>query len=53
VTAVWMRFRVELRSSWRGWLTLAVITGIAGGLLVTAAAGARPADNARARHQAA
>ena len=53
MTAVWMRFRVELRSSWRGWLTLAVITGIAGGLLVTAAAGARRTDSALARNQAA
>jgi len=53
VAAVWMRFRVELRSSWRAWLTLAVLTGIAGGVLVTAAAGARRTDSALARHLAA
>ncbi len=53
MVAVWMRFSVELRSSWRTWLTLAVLTGIAGGVLVTAASGARRTDSALARHLAA
>ena len=52
MAAVWMRFRVELRSNWRAWLTLAVLTGIAGGLLVTAAADARRTDSALGRHLA-
>ena len=50
VAAVWMRFRAELRSHWRAWLTLAVLAGLAGGLVVAAAAGARRTDSALARH---
>jgi putative ABC transport system permease protein len=50
VAAVWTRFRVELRTGWRAWLTLAVLTGLAGGFLVAAAAGARRTDSALARH---
>jgi ABC-type lipoprotein release transport system permease subunit len=45
-----MRFRAELRSHWRAWLTLAVLAGLAGGLVVAAAAGARRTDSALARH---
>jgi parvulin-like peptidyl-prolyl cis-trans isomerase-like protein/FtsX-like permease family protein len=45
-----MRFRIELRSRWRGWLTLAIFAGIAGGVVVAAAAGARRTDSALARH---
>ena len=45
-----MRFLAELRSRWRTWLTLAVLAGVAGGLVVAAAAGARRTDSALARH---
>jgi hypothetical protein len=45
-----MRFRVELRSRWRDWLTLAVVTGLAGGVLIATAAGARRTDTALARY---
>ncbi len=53
MAAVWMWFRIELRSRWRGWLTVALLAGIAGGLVVAAAAGARRTDSALARHLAA
>ncbi len=45
-----MRFRGELRSRWRGWLVVAVLAGVAGGLVLTAAAGARRTHSALARH---
>jgi len=35
-----MRFRGELRARWRSWLVVAVLAGVAGGLVLTAAAGA-------------
>jgi len=47
---VWLRFRTELRSRWRGWLVLAVVSGVAGGFVVAAVAGARRTDSALARH---
>ena len=50
VAAVWMRFRAELRSRWRTWLTLAVLAGIAGGFVIAGIAGARRTDSALARH---
>jgi putative ABC transport system permease protein len=50
VTAVWMRFRSEVRSRWRSWLVVAVLAGVAGGLVLTAAAGARRTHSALARH---
>ena len=50
MAAVWMRFRSELRSRWRGWLVVAVLAGVAGGFVLTAAAGARRTDSALARH---
>ncbi|HEY6150195.1 MAG TPA: FtsX-like permease family protein [Gaiellaceae bacterium] len=53
MTAVWMRFRSELRSRWLGWLAVAVLAGIAGGLVLTAAAGARRTHSVLARHLAA
>jgi PPIC-type PPIASE domain/FtsX-like permease family len=53
VTAVWMRFQRELRARWLGWLAVAVLTGIAGGLVLTAAAGARRTHSVLARHLAA
>jgi FtsX-like permease family len=50
VAAVWLRFRVELRTHWRAWLTLALLSGLAGGVLIAGAAGARRTDSALARH---
>ena len=41
MTAVWMRALHDLRSRWRGALVLAVLFGVAGGFVMTAAAGAR------------
>src|SRR2546425_3045522 len=45
-----MRFRVEFRSRWRTWLTLAMLAGVAGGLVIAGIAGARRTDSALARH---
>src|SRR3989442_1310540 len=45
-----MRFRAELRSGWRTCLTLALLAGIAGGLVIAGIAGARRTDSALARH---
>src|SRR5262245_45926938 len=45
-----MRFLVDLRSHWRSWRTVAVLTGLAGGVLIAAAAGARRTDSALERH---
>ncbi len=50
MAAVWLRFRAELRSRWRTWLTLAVLAGIAGGLVIAGIAAARRTDSALARH---
>ena len=49
MTAVWYRFRAELRMRWRGWLALALIAGIAGGAVLALAAGARRSDTAYRR----
>src|SRR5439155_26966075 len=45
------RFRAELHSRWRTWLTLAVLAGIAGGLVLAGMAAARRTDSALARHR--
>ena len=45
-----MRVRIELRSRWREWLAVALFAGLAGGLVIAAAAGARRADSALMRH---
>src|SRR6266498_4421529 len=47
--AVWLRLRAELRRQWRGWLALAVLLGVIGGIALTAAAGARRTDTAYPR----
>jgi ABC-type antimicrobial peptide transport system permease subunit len=39
----------KLRSRWRGWAALAVLTGLAGGVVLTAAAGAVRTDSAYPR----
>ena len=49
MTAVWYRYRAELRMRWRGWLALALIAGIAGGAVLALAAGARRSDTAYRR----
>jgi FtsX-like permease family/PPIC-type PPIASE domain len=50
VAAVWVRFRRELRSRWRGWIVVALLAGVAGGAVLTAAAGARRTQSALGRH---
>jgi hypothetical protein len=45
-----MRVRIELRSRWREWLAVALFAGLAGGLVIAAAAGARRTDSALTRH---
>ena len=44
-----MRLRAELRQQWRGWLALAVLLGLIGGIALMAAAGARRTDTAYPR----
>jgi hypothetical protein len=39
----------RLRAGWRGWLVLALLAGLAGGAVLTAAAGARRTDTAYPR----
>jgi FtsX-like permease family len=46
MTAVGIRFRAELRARWRAWLVLALVAGLAGGLVITAFAGAARTDSA-------
>lgn len=49
MTAVWMRFRAELRTRGRAWLGLAVLVGVASGAVMALAAGARRTDSAYRR----
>jgi MacB-like periplasmic core domain len=49
MTAVWYRFRAELRSRWRAWLGLGLLVGLATGAVMALAAGARRTDSAYAR----
>lgn len=49
MTAIWVRLRAELRSRWRSWLALALLAGIAGGIVMAAAAAARRTDSAYPR----
>ncbi|HEX3713939.1 MAG TPA: FtsX-like permease family protein [Trebonia sp.] len=46
MSAVWLVVRAGLRSRWRSWLALAVVAGLAGGLVTAVAAGARRTDAA-------
>ena len=46
MTPVWLIARAGLRSGWRSWLALAVLTGLLGGLVLALAAGARRTDAA-------
>ena len=47
--AVWLRVRAGLRQDWRGWVVLALITGLMGGVVLVALAGARRTDTAVSR----
>jgi ABC-type lipoprotein release transport system permease subunit len=49
VTAVWYRFRAELRSRWRAWLGLGLLVGLAAGAVMALTGGARRTDTAYAR----
>jgi len=51
MTAVRLRARAELRRRWRGWLGLALLIGLVGGLVTGVAAGARRTDTAYERLQ--
>jgi ABC-type lipoprotein release transport system permease subunit len=53
MAAIWIRLRAELRSRWRSWLAMAVLAGLAAGLVIATAAGARRTDSAVVRHRAA
>ena len=46
MTVVALLTRAGLRARWRSWLVLAVLTGLAGGLVTAVAAGARRTDAA-------
>jgi ABC-type lipoprotein release transport system permease subunit len=46
MAAVWYRFRTELRTRWRSAFWLALLVGLAGGIVLTAVAGARRTDSA-------
>ena len=46
MNAVWVRAITELRARWRPWLAIALMVGIAGGVVIAAAAGARRTDSA-------
>src|SRR3954452_15708102 len=52
VAAIRIRFRAELRSRRRAWLTLALLAGIAGGLAVALAAAADRTQTALHRYYA-
>src|SRR5690242_2799572 len=57
VEGVLLRLRADLRQHWRGWLGLALLLGLIGGITLTAADGARRTDTAyprflRASHSA-
>jgi hypothetical protein len=45
----WLALRADLRQRWRALLSLAVLLGLIGGVVLTAAAGARRTDTAYPR----
>src|SRR6266581_1751219 len=49
MTSVWMRARAELRGRWTSSLIIVLLIGLAGGVTLTAAAGARRTDTAYPR----
>ena len=49
MATVWLLLRADLRRRWRALLGLALILGLAGGVVITAAAGARRTETAYPR----
>jgi hypothetical protein len=49
MTPVWLSLRAGLRRGWRPWLALALLLGVMGAVVLTAAAGARRTDTAYPR----
>jgi ABC-type antimicrobial peptide transport system permease subunit len=49
VATVWLELRADLRQRWRALLSLALLLGLIGGVVLTAAAGARRTDTAYPR----
>ena len=47
--ALWVRFRAEFRERWRAWLGIAVLIGLAAGVVMGLIAGARRTDSAYGR----
>jgi ABC-type lipoprotein release transport system permease subunit len=47
--AAWLVLRAELRARWGAWLALALVVGLAGGVVLTAAAGAQRTGTAFTR----
>jgi putative ABC transport system permease protein len=47
--AVWLRFRAELRTRWRAWVGLGLLTGLAAGAVLALVAGGRRTDSAYSR----
>jgi ABC-type antimicrobial peptide transport system permease subunit len=49
MATVWLALRTDLRNKWRALLSLALLLGLIGGVVLTAAAGARRTDTAYPR----
>src|ERR1700761_4507455 len=49
MATVWLTLRTDLRHRWRALLSLALLLGLIGGVVLTAAAGARRTDTAYPR----
>jgi len=49
MATVWLALRADVRGKWRALLSLALLLGLAGGVVLTAAAGARRTDTAYPR----
>jgi ABC-type antimicrobial peptide transport system permease subunit len=49
VTTIWLRLRADVRLRWRALAILALLLGLVGGVVLTAAAGARRTDTAYPR----
>jgi ABC-type antimicrobial peptide transport system permease subunit len=49
MATVWLALRADVRRKWRALLSLALLLGLAGGVVLTAAAGARRTDTAYPR----